>query len=481
MKRGIDHQLLQPSVHCARRTASLGSKYLGREAGYRGPRVPHAAPGGRRMKLVVGNLVDWLKNKFKEPERSNETEFKRIVREHLYKLMANQESPQFKNIYLSERKKDRENVSKDLAAIQTMLIILKILEDHVQSEKKGEKKRNKDLKNKEREVAYEVNSVMDLLSRKMDEIIEKTRVKGGAGQGDHNAPASTHQLPVLSSRVQSQSALPGVRMVNEGNSCYIAAAVSMLSTTNLWQYISQVREKTAIEADLEELLRPGDQVHRSMRIRATIDQYELLGYPKYNNGTQEDTGEFLIAVLTALSRDSDLYQRHFQAAVREYEKRCHRCNKRTRCNEENVNITNPYTVQMNTNHYTVQRAIDYCLRPENNIFCEGCQRVSPTTITSVLTQVPNYLPVVVNRSKQNGRKITQKILVDVEVEINEERYELKGFVHHYSPTGLANQGHYTSCVKASNNSWYKMDVYVSNENYNPSGISMFVAFCRIFW
>ena len=184
---------------------------------------------------------------------------------------------------------------------------------------------------------------------------------------------------------------------------------------------------------------------------------QLLGYPKYNNGTQEDTGEFLIAVLTALSRDSDLYQRHFQAAVREYEKRCHRCNKRTRCNEENVNITNPYTVQMNTNHYTVQRAIDYCLRPENNIFCEGCQRVSPTTITSVLTQVPNYLPVVVNRSKQNGRKITQKILVDVEVEINEERYELKGFVHHYSPTGLANQGHYTSCVKASNNSWYKMD------------------------
>ena len=101
MKRGIDHQLLQPSVHCAHRTASLGPKYLGREAGYRGPRVPHAAPGGRRMKLVVGNLVDWLKNKFKEPERSNETEFKRIVREHLYKLIANQESPQFKNIYLS--------------------------------------------------------------------------------------------------------------------------------------------------------------------------------------------------------------------------------------------------------------------------------------------------------------------------------------------------------------------------------------------
>ena len=409
--------------------------------------------------MEVCKIVDWMKTFFSKPEAVKQNEFKRIIQEHLDKLIENldQESPQFNKIFRLDGKHEQAEVSKDLATMQTMLIILKFLEDHVQSEKKGEKKRNKDIKKKEGEVAHEINSVMDLLDRKIDEIIEKTRVKGGAGQGDCNAPVSAHQLPVLSSRVQSQSALPGVRILNEENSCYIASAVSVLSTTNLWQYLSQVREKTAIEADLEELLRPGDQVHRSMRIRATIDQHELPGFPKYNNGTQEDAGEFLLAILTALSRVSDLYQRHFQAAVREYEKRCLRCNKRTRCNEDAVNITNPYTIQMNTRHYTVQTAIDDFLRPENNTFCEGCQSVNPTTTISVLTQVPNYLPVLVNRSKQNGRKDTQKILVDVEVEINKERYELKGFIHHYSPTGSANHGHYTSCLKASNNYWYKMD------------------------
>ena len=206
--------------------------------------------------MEVCKIVDWMKTFFSKPEAVKQNEFKRIIQEHLDKLIENldQESPQFNKIFRLDGKHEQAEVSKDLATMQTMLIILKFLEDHVQSEKKGEKKRNKDIKKKEGEVAHEINSVMDLLDRKIDEIIEKTCVKGGAGQGDCNAPVSAHQLPVLSSRVQSQSALPGVRILNEENSCYIASAVSVLSTTNLWQYLSQVREKTAIEADLEELL-----------------------------------------------------------------------------------------------------------------------------------------------------------------------------------------------------------------------------------
>jgi len=98
-------------------------------------------------------------------------------------------------------------------------------------------------------------------------------------------------------------------------------------------------------------------------------------------------------------------------------------------------------------------------RPEimtgiNQIKCDKCKAKQTATRMCCVSRYPEVFVLHLKRYKQeNARlvKINSKVRFDEFLELQNVKYELVGVVEH---SGTLNTGHYTSIVKAAEDSWY---------------------------
>jgi ubiquitin C-terminal hydrolase len=88
---------------------------------------------------------------------------------------------------------------------------------------------------------------------------------------------------------------------------------------------------------------------------------------------------------------------------------------------------------------------------ENNKYkCEKCNNKSCAKINKEIIKMPKYLIIALKRYTNSNNKINNPVIMNKNLSINNNNYEMRGFIYH---SGITNGGHYVYYGKR-NNDWY---------------------------
>ena len=267
-----------------------------------------------------------------------------------------------------------------------------------------------------------------------------------------------------------------LRLMNEKNSCFANAGLSMLYSiqevreifqSDLWKAGSRPQEQP-LSAEVARLFQNAGNLDSACHVRTLVSQY--IGDQRFSRGTQEDSTEWLETLVNLLNMELphnlelDQKFRGEMAIQRKFVNRVGTCGSCGQFPEVRTQAYQFIKLDVPLSDTPIQLS---CLlenylsesTKEETMRCSYCcihgESVCPMTgfckpkrVTSQieLTETPKFLKVLVNRfSSTGGEKLTTSVTPPDNLKIKEENFKLCSVIEHIgsSPTS----GHYIAHIK----------------------------------
>lgn len=236
-------------------------------------------------------------------------------------------------------------------------------------------------------------------------------------------------------------------LVNNGNTCYLNSTLQLLSHISelVTIFLKNNDSYNEIEKYLHELIINKWKTDNKLYNPLDIYKYILKSHNNIKYGSQEDSREVLTYILTDINEKfNKLINNNFDSCIE-----CIECN--------NISITNdnipiiPLSIQDNINN-----SLEFFFKEEkleDLVHCNKCNKKQNVKKKYKINNLSNNLIINLKRFENRNNnyiKNKKKISFDNILKIENNKYELRGFIVH---EGNINSGHYYFIGKNLINKW----------------------------
>lgn len=248
--------------------------------------------------------------------------------------------------------------------------------------------------------------------------------------------------PYLSTPVDSVPGLKGFR--NLGNSCYLGAALQMLTHSVLFRASISSRPRTSFASSLSLLFHDqwsgeGDEALNPWSMLETL----IVGHG-FTYTQVEDTHEAIVSLLDHIDASS-LFTLTLNRS-----RTCSNCSAFRTIREPQIGLMLPIQGS------TITEAIEASFLPEEvpDVECETCALRADSDLTPSVSVWPSILLISLIRFRFDGSKIDTDIRIEETLSLPGGTYILRSIIHHIGDT--VDTGHYVTDFLMET-TWYEGD------------------------